>query len=192
MKTIGIDMDSTMADFDKGFQAAVLGLGHGYEENGRDLRSRIIGDRLSDEDRKAIVSRILCQEGFWYNLEPIEGAKKAIKKLRKQYDLYVVSAPWVNSKTCVREKIKWAQNKMGFDSSHIVLTAAKHMVKVDILLDDYILMVNTFPGSAILFERNHNKDSVLVGSDKYRAGNWEEVVKIVESIAELRRGGAYE
>jgi 5'-nucleotidase len=115
MKIVYIDMDDTLCDFKGAFFEAL---------------------RVNPS-----IQYPQSQYRFFANLEPIEGAIKAVKDLinSEQYDPYILSAPSTRNPLSYAEKREWIELYFGFDfCEKLILCAHKGLLKGDLLIDDNI------------------------------------------------------
>jgi 5'-nucleotidase len=87
---------------------------------------------------KAIIEQIMTEPGFYSRLEPIAGAKRALKDaLAAGHDVRIVSSPFISNPTCASDKLAWITKHYGSHwASRLVLTNDKTIVNGDILIDD--------------------------------------------------------
>lgn len=87
---------------------------------------------------KVIIKAIMQEAGFYQRLEPIRGAKTALKNAVKAgHDVRIVSAPYVSNPTCASDKLNWIVRHYGSHwASRLVLTNDKTIVHGDYLIDD--------------------------------------------------------
>jgi 5'(3')-deoxyribonucleotidase len=107
-----IDMDETLANF--------LG-----------------SEELKDWDGH-IDPPAMYEAGFFRNLFPLPGAKKAIYTLLQEgeYEIYILTKPVAKSADSYKEKVEWIASHFPDLVGRIIMTQNKHMVKGDILIDD--------------------------------------------------------
>lgn len=106
---IYIDMDRTLVDYDKGFDA-----------------------------RRAEQEFPQSKEGFWYNLEPLPGAIESFNYLFEKYDVWILTRPSFHNLNCYTEKAKWVRDNFGFEAQKkTILCGDKSLVKGDFLIDDH-------------------------------------------------------
>lgn len=185
-----VDMDGVLADYDKKMVEEV--------NRSKDLDTAVCKENLwsffynedpSDGVHKSyeyIKDKIEWSEGFFYDLEPIDGAIEAVNKMRDLgWDVWLCSSPSVTSDTCHSDKNRWVKKHFGdWLARKMILTKDKTLVYGDILIDDRCHIKGRFADHTafthILFEQPYNKES-----DQYKKGNvikgwsdnWEEKIR---------------
>lgn len=77
--------------------------------------------------------------GMFSNLEPIEGAINAVKKLMEYYDVWILSKPSYKNPLCYTEKRVWIEKYFDLEfCKKLILCCDKGLVKGDYLIDDCI------------------------------------------------------
>ena len=116
-KIVYVDMDNTIVDFKSGIK------------------------RLSKSDTKEYKDRYDDHPYIFTLMDPIKDSIESIKKLNKQYDLYVLStAPWDNPNAW-KQKRDWIGKYFGDKKKDVfykkvILTHNKNLNKGDYLIDD--------------------------------------------------------
>ncbi|MBQ7550949.1 MAG: hypothetical protein IJT04_05435 [Bacteroidales bacterium] len=153
MKTLFIDMDNVLVNFQSGI------------------------DRLDEKTKQEYKGHLDDVPGIFALMDPMPGAVEAVQKLRQRYDLYILStAPW-NNPTAWCDKLNWVKKHFGSDEDspfykRIILTHHKDLCHGDYLIDDRPEKcgMENFTGELLHF-----------GPDgKYK--NWESVVKYLLSL----------
>ena len=114
----------------------------------------------------------------------IDGAKEALKKLSKVYDIYVCSACVMNLSP--KDSGKMFSSKFNFlvknfpflDPKKFVFTSSKELIKGDVIIDDYFHNLRSDIKTKLLFTSYHNKDfsdEELKERGAERVDSWEEV-----------------
>ena len=125
-KTLYIDMDGVLADFDAKAALAPKHIKQKYGDN---------------------LHRV---PGFYRDLKPLPGAIEAFNKLCEHYDVYIASTPSWSNPSCWIDKRLWVQQYIGQNAyKKLILTSNKGILKGDYLIDD-----NTWNG-ADEFEGEH-------------------------------------
>ena len=128
---IFIDMDGVLADFGKNIKKSVAT--HGEEFRGKP-------DEIA---------------GVFRNLDPIEGAIEAVRKLHasEEYELFIATtAPW-NNPTALSDKKHWIERHFGdIFRKKIVFTHRKDLLLGDYLIDDRLANgAENFTGTLLRF-----------------------------------------
>lgn len=111
-KIVYVDMDGVCADFDKARDA-----------------QKITPDPLHRETK--------VPEGFFLNLELIEGALEALHTLSPFYELYFLSTPQWSNPSSWKEKREWVEKHYGdLMFKRLILTHNKGLLKGHYLIDD--------------------------------------------------------
>lgn len=111
------------------------------------------------------------EEGFFRDLEPIEGSIEALKKLQAKYDLYIVSAA-MEFRNSLIDKYDWLAEHFPFIPWQNIMFCGHKIVDVDIMIDDRAKNFIGFKGRKLLFSSPHN----LLLNDYERVDNWEQVL----------------
>ena len=183
MKTILLDCDGPLADFDK---SAI-----------RFLRTIVSEDWVPPLGVWGYIHSLLpdcvrefeahCMApGFVANMEPVKGAKEALERLQQMATVYAVTTPWPGAHHWPGERIAWLE-RLGIPHHNIVLTGAKYLVRGDILVDDRIENLTKWlfhhpGGTAVLWKTHGNyfhwDDPRVVAIDGWNDDRfWSEVVK---------------
>lgn len=97
------------------------------------------------------------QEGFFFSLQPTEGAIEVMKDLLGRYDVFIVTAGDACSHV---DKERWILKYMPFfPAENIIFCKKKDAVWGDVLLDDAPHNLKGFEkiGLPIIYDRPHNK-----------------------------------
>jgi 5'-nucleotidase len=87
---------------------------------------------------QGIIKLIMQEPGFYRSLDPIPGAREALKAaLKAGHDVRIVSSPFISNPTCASDKLDWIIRHYGKHwASRLVLTNDKTIVHGDLLVDD--------------------------------------------------------
>jgi 5'(3')-deoxyribonucleotidase len=112
-KTIFVDMDGVLVDFESGIQ------------------------NLSDEDRAKYKGRYDAAPGIFDLMNPMPGAIESFAWLSENFDAYILStAPWRNPGAWQSKRL-WAEKYlMPYAKKRLILSHNKHLCKGDFLIDD--------------------------------------------------------
>jgi len=137
MGIILVDQDDVLADFALAFQKEWIKRYPGriivpLEE----MLSFYVFENYPEEYKEDIID-IYKSEGFYKNLQPIEGGLDAVKYLAKKNDVFICTSPMDTSRYCASEKYDWITHHLGKEwTRKLILTKDKTLVYGDILIDD--------------------------------------------------------
>lgn len=129
----------------------------------------------------AAVKRAVAAEGFCLSLNPFREAMDGVAHLRDLGNVYAVTSPW-SSKTWCYERTSWLRSCFGFRTGEIVHTAAKYLVRGDVLIDDKASHVQEWQvvnpsGLALLMDAPYNRNV----TELHRVTSWSAIVQAVTS-----------
>lgn len=111
-------------------------------------------------------------EGFFENLEPIEGAIEAVEYLRNLNNVEVLflTAPSIKNRLCYTEKANWIYKYFGEEAQvDLIISSHKNKNIGEYLIDDC-------PSGK--GQDKFNGELILFGSDAYK--NWSSVIKYLD------------
>jgi 5'-nucleotidase len=171
---IAVDMDEVIADsFSKHLSV--------YNQLvGANLTKEMVSKKglgaVIPHDRRDQFAAIPHGEGFFNDLEVIEGSQEVLLELSRHHDIFIASAA-MEVPTSFDAKYKWLQKHFAFiPTSRIVFCGDKNIVDADILVDDRSRHFADFRGAGILFTAPHNAGE----SAELRANNWNDVLRILQ------------
>uniref|UniRef100_A0A7S0Y5J2 Uncharacterized protein n=1 Tax=Hemiselmis andersenii TaxID=464988 RepID=A0A7S0Y5J2_HEMAN len=141
-RTVLVDMDNTIVDWDREFAARwekspeaeagdselILGRTHfEMEEN------------FSEGPRRERAKQIMKETGFYESLQPFEGALRALEAMSAAgASVLLVTSPHpFCAGECANEKFRWVEKHLGKEwESNLIITRDKTFVAGDILVDD--------------------------------------------------------
>lgn len=122
-----IDMDGTVANYEKAMLAALEHVLEGHDS---------VHHPLSDETYDRIKLLIKQQHGFWLGLEPIPFGLKIAEELeRLGFKLMVLTKGPVRSTNAWTEKVQWCAKWL--PNAEVTVTHDKGLVYGMVLVDDY-------------------------------------------------------
>jgi 5'-nucleotidase len=134
-----VDMDGVIADWGHAYGESLERHGEAARLIPRhaDQRTFNLNDGRTEEE-KDIIASVMVEPGFYAQLQPIPGAKQALKEAVKAgHDVRIVTSPWVSNPTCASDKLNWIVKHYGSQwGARVVITADKTLVRGDILIDD--------------------------------------------------------
>lgn len=142
-----IDMDGVVADFD----ATLLEIYKTRYPNdfcielqdrvglyGDQQYDQVLGQKYGDRYRQ-----IMAENGFFYQLQPLEPAIRAIKNLmndpvrNKIFKIMFCTSPLIWNKTCASDKLAWIEKYFGHRMmKNVMISSDKTLVHGNLLIDD--------------------------------------------------------
>jgi 5'(3')-deoxyribonucleotidase len=157
-KTIYIDMDNVLVNFQSGIDRLPIAVQEEYK------------DRLDEV------------EGIFALMDPNPGAVEAFKLLAKRHHVYILStAPWKNH-SAWSDKVAWVQLHLGKDEGEaawkrLILSHHKNLNKGDFLIDDRLANgAGEFEGELIHFGPKDEKEK-----RDGRFPDWDSVIDFFKS-----------
>lgn len=159
MKTVLVDMDGVIVDYDKGF-LDIFREKHPNEpflslEERRSCSVELdYPEYLTDKIRD-----ITNAPGFFMNLPAIDGAIEALFEMSKYAEVYICTSPSFHNPTCASDKFNWMLKNFNMDwAKRTIVTRCKWQVKGDYLIDDKPWPYNEDQASweHILYNRPYN------------------------------------
>ena len=113
MKTLYIDMDNVLVDFQSGI------------------------DSISEEERVQFKDDLDEVPGIFSKMRPVEGAIESYVELTKHFDVYILStAPWENPSAWT-DTLLWVKKYLGKHAyKRLILSHNKQLNTGDFLVDD--------------------------------------------------------
>lgn len=177
LKSIAIDMDEVMADT-LGAYIALYNREYGKGIKRDDVIGKNIKD-VVDADKQAIVSSYIDREGFFYGLEPKEGAIEIIRQLDVHYDVYVATAA-MESPNAFNEKYLWLRDHFPFlNPMNFIFCGDKSILRVDYLIDDNPKHFAKFTGTPLLFDAARNQHIDAEAQGWRRVMGWQHVGELL-------------
>ncbi len=170
---IAVDMDEVIADsFTKQLDCY-------NQRTGENLTKEMVSSKglgsLISRDRWEQFAGIPHEDGFFADLELIEGSREALLELSRHHDVYIASAA-MEVPYSFDAKYDWLQKNFPFiPASQIVFCGDKNIINADVLVDDRSRHFKQFRGTGILFTAPHNATETA----HLRADNWDDVLRIL-------------
>ena len=87
---------------------------------------------------RKMVEDIFSSDEFFLHLPVMRGAKTAIPRLMKKFDVYVLTSPWMSSERPYADKYDWLKRHFPGLENKMIPTSHKWLVYGDILVDDHM------------------------------------------------------
>lgn len=173
-----IDLDEVIADLqgelEKRWNAKFP---HTHLFEGGVRKSFYIGDK-DDSVMSEQVEKLLQEEGFFSSLKPIPGAIEAIHEMKALgHSVFIVTSAGVSFPNAATEKYIWVRDNLGVELlERLVITAAKPVIRGDILIDDrpQLAYEDKATWEHVLYDRSYNKD--ITGKRRITWDTWKEVL----------------
>ena len=195
MAIIGIDLDGCIADFTK---LAIQRTNKLYNlnltvEEMREPRIAAYAYELISDKHKAKYEkpedmyRDICPRGFFYDIEPFEGAIEAVKKIAELHKIIFITKPldWEN---CPGEKHRWLKKYFPDMKYEIMLTSSmqvKGLVEVDVFIEDDPRTIKSLEyATGILIRQPWNEDHIDASDGVVIVNSIKEVPEAVEDTLE--------
>lgn len=137
---IGIDVDDVTAKFRQRIVDVANEL-FGWDKQLEDCTSTFEVEKAMNltKTQNAKLWVEVNKRGYAQTLDVMEGAAAAIDALARRHNVYFVTSPLKSSETWVHDRTKWIRRHFGQTlSNSIIYTKRKHMVDVDVLIDDNV------------------------------------------------------
>ncbi len=154
---IGFDMDGTIVDFTKrSFERVneLYGIKLTIEDAYKPKTAQLVWERMTEEqkskygDHRELYGEI-CNDGFFLELEPFDGAVEAVKKAARAGNEIVWITKVLNWERSAHEKDKWLAKYFGDIDYHKIFVddrAAKGLINVDVIVDDDPIVLENIDG----------------------------------------------
>ncbi len=162
-KTILIDMDGVLADFEGHFLS--IWRQRYPEEFYVEIKDRkeFYITRDYPQKYKSKIHEIYAEKGFFLSLPPLPGAIEGVKYLKsKGHTIKFCTSPIDAYEHCVTEKYAWIEKHLGKEwTHHVILTKDKTYVVGDFLIDDKPVITGEYPTplwTHIIFRAPYNQE----------------------------------
>ena len=159
-KTILVDLDMVITDFDGGFQRV-------WKQKYPDREIILLKNRkdfyLTNDYDKAFyndIEEVINAENFLLNLDPLPGAVEGFKQLCELYVNVRICTTSLKHKFSSSEKWEWVDNNFGRKATlDMIICNDKTLVRADYLIDDRPMIkgLKTPEWKHILFTQPYNK-----------------------------------
>lgn len=174
-----LDVDGVIANF---IEANLRWLwGYGIERYHNDVTAWDFASLDIKPDLHFEMKRRWSEPGFCAAIPPYDGAVEGVELLRERADVYAVTAPMCSSLTWQGERMEWLVGHFDFRRDHVISTAAKYLVRGDVLVDDKPSTVDAWAaahpqGCGVVWAQPYNAE----WSNGHRTNNWTQLIEIVQ------------
>lgn len=171
MTTIFVDMDQTLNMFWKSFALEMKIESFEKEQLVHyEIIDCLFPEKMGIVQSTMLLNKVFSKKGFWENIPIQDNAYEVMKKLNKTFDVYIVTAPWIDYNKCYEEKTNWVEKHLDFfDVSKIVFTKDKHLLTGDYIIDDAPKYINLpYISQTIVMDYPYNRKF----KDVVRVNNW--------------------
>lgn len=132
-----------------------------------------------------MMEEVFSSEEFFLHIPVMRGAKTAISRLMKKFDVYVLTNPWMSAERPYLDKRDWLKKHFPDLENKMNPTADKWLVYGDILIDDHTPNCKTwkaFWSSKGLKVQTASLEYPWTTADKVDiiGKNWKELVDKIE------------
>ena len=157
IKTIAVDMDDVLVDL-IGAWTNYLNKHHSLQVSIEDIKEWDMKKAFPTLTNEQIYEPLHIAD-FYKTIKPFECAMEYLKKLKEEgFEIRVVTATFYK---CAESKLDNALFPY-FDfisSKEVILCYDKHLIRADILFDDYYKNLERFKGIRVLKDMPYNKDA---------------------------------
>lgn len=171
-------MDNVITDLRTSFIQECIKLGCIIKEDFQDYydfkRGVIVPEYLEINN---ISKYIFTRPFFWACLQPMSvSIYSVIEDFNKNFDVHILTTPYFHEKErCMREKLMWIKEHLPFLSEKVIFSDNKKEFctsKYDIIIEDNVDNLNSWPGYKIKYWHPYNKDCEC----DMVIYNWDEIV----------------
>jgi 5'(3')-deoxyribonucleotidase len=180
-----LDQDLCIADT---YVALVEELNHRYSLGlNRRKCNEYFGDYTINhsEIKRWMINEIFSSDNFFLYLPVLPGARTAVKRLKKSFNIFVLTKPYMQTERPYLDKYEWLNKHFPFLASKMIPTEHKYLVYGDILIDDHMLNCKTWKSfwqkkkkkvktASLKYPWTDNKIVDIVGN------NWTDLVDQIE------------
>jgi 5'(3')-deoxyribonucleotidase len=160
LNRILLDCDGVLADF----VAPVIAWAGGDPYTRDSITDFDILKAWGIEHRQSDLDAMCAVPGFCESLAVIPGAQAAVERLRRNFEVVIVTSPYSNVPTWTSERITWLNRHFGIDKRDVVFCKRKELVRGDALVDDAIHNLELFPGMRILVDHPWNRTGPAINA----------------------------
>lgn len=129
---------------------------------------------FKDDEWFPLTNQIFNIPNFWLDMPVQDGAIEVVKRLQKDSlsNVYIVTAPWVYYKDCIKEKMLWIEKYFPFiHLDQMIFMKDKFLLRKGILIDDAPKYLSSFKGTTITLDYPYSRHIDV----SCRATDWFEI-----------------
>lgn len=182
-----LDVDGVLANFIEANLRTLHAFGAGpFVHDDVDQWSIEEALALTSSQRARMKAR-WSEPGFCASIPAYDGAVAGVEALRAVGEVYAVTAPMWSSPTWQHERTEWLVRHFDFRRDDVVSTAAKHLVRGDILVEDKLSTLRRWEeahptGVSVAWHRRYNDDLVEGWLPGCRTSDWSTVRAIAADL----------
>lgn len=184
---VGIDIDDTMTNH----CSAWFQVYNEYfkKENVEDLKLEdaykwSFYDDWDKEERDHLMMALTSRTSDYYkHLEILPDVNDVISKIINSDNTVVIIS--ATSKDMQEEKKKWLLERIpSINEDDIIFTTNKHLINVDVMIDDNLESAKFFPCPYLLYRRpwNTNRPSYEYSDNIVNVGSWKDIERVLKGM----------
>lgn len=140
--------------------------------------------KLTPEQAAAVKRMIGSSARLADRLQVYPGARDGVHRLREVAEIHIVTSSWDSNETWEFDRKKWLRRNFDIGHHDITFTAAKHLVRGDVLVDDKTSTCEEWraawpAGVTVRWNTPHNRRDTWRG---VRTESWDELIEIVKAV----------
>ena len=116
---------------------------------------------------RSMVDTVFSSGSFFYDLKPIPGSQKALTKLSRHFDIYIVTNPYLQADRPFLDKYEWLQEYFSRFANKMIATKHKYLIRGDILVDDHMPFCKKWKDNSFDFSQGNPFGQKYVASLQY-------------------------
>jgi 5'(3')-deoxyribonucleotidase len=152
-RKLAVDIDNTIWDL---VSSWIEYYNNKYDDNVK--ASNITKYAFFDLTKKATKEEmfdILCVDDFWSTVNPYRYSEEYLRKLNKEFDLYIVTS--TSYKTSRKKFERFFELFPFLDEHQLIITHHKEIIDVDIIVDDCPINLTNTDHIRFLINQSYNK-----------------------------------
>lgn len=188
VKTVLVDQDGPLADFDAAVYAVLFDAGYNLDtltrtqwETSNDIRQQL-GDNAAN-----LIDTARRSAGFYRHLPVVAGAQNAIETLLDHgFHVAVCTTPSLKNPTCASDKLAWIEEHFPKLKKHFAVAYDKTLVRGAVLVDDKPIVTGSLDPmwQHIRFVTAHHR-GIDIGANKKTLSmdGWEDITILLDVLS---------